>query len=640
MNSQGKRNRLVFAIACYLIGITLFSVYTYIDTQKKLVKIVDKKLLVSAHAANNFLGKDFHTNLQDENSISTRWDNQLAIKLKAFTEKIGIEYVYTMIKDGELIRFVTSSPTDEEVENNSYEKTYYTVYSEADKAIFKSFDTAEIQYAQYKDRWGEFRSVFIPMTSSDGTQYVVGADVSLNEINQIAYQSATRAFLVCLFLGFIGMPLILSYIRSVKHELQTELRRRFRDHLTSLPNRSSLVDKLDNCDSPSLAIVNINGFREITNIYGSDEGDNVLLQLKNRLLNYCEGCEFKLQIFRLHSDEFAVYTDDILTEVDFYDALDKLRAYIESARYLVNKDEIILNVTIGAVTQHRKALIYADMALREAKDKHESIVVYESELLLPERYQKNLQHAQILKEAIQKGYLIPYFQPIKNIESNQIEKYEVLARVVDGNGDIRLMPDDFIAVAARTRQYATITKTMLAKSIEVLKETADSEFKISVNIAISDIEDPITANYIIDTIESSNLGHRIEFELLESQGIRNVECIIAFIHKLKRYGVMFGIDDLGKDYSNFDRLMQLPVDFIKIDGSIMANILDSEDAFVMAGKIVEVAQHKHIKTIAEYCFSADVEKKARLLNVDYVQGFYIGKPNNTVNNILIDLKSA
>jgi EAL domain-containing protein (putative c-di-GMP-specific phosphodiesterase class I) len=186
-----------------------------------------------------------------------------------------------------------------------------------------------------------------------------------------------------------------------------------------------------------------------------------------------------------------------------------------------------------------------------------------------------------------------------------------------------MLPDEFIPLAHRTKIYYKVIRVMLQQAIEfVNKHNCD----VSINIDVTDINNPRTQTFIFDSLKSSGRAKNIQFELLENEVINDYTSVIEFINKIKVLGASIGIDDLGKGHSNFDRLIRLPVDFVKIDRSIILYLLKDSQALKLTKEIVAMAHGNGLKVVAEYCESKEISDLAIELGVDYLQGHYLGEP--------------
>lgn len=616
--------QLTFAITIYLLGTFVLAFVSYTEIHKHLIKEVDDKLYMAAYSTALQLGDKFHSQTMGPNTISAEKDYEIALELTDFVRSIGVEYVYSaMIKENDIV-FITSSATKTEIENDSYRPAYFTKYVEANEELRRVFTTQEVAYSEYQDRWGAHRSVFIPLISGDGSLYVVGADISLAEVQALSQQSAIAALFACLGLGLIGLPLLYLFTKSIKRESQLETAHLYRCPLTGLPNRNQLIEDLTSAACPSIAIINIDKFGEIANVYGPAIGDDILKQFSLRLGRIKGISVSNIQIYRLNADEFALLTTGQHPIELLRNEVKELHSYITARPYQAGSEQINLIVRIGAAGNNEDAYTLADMALRETKLSNKSVIIYENELQLPAAYKKSLEQTQQLKLALDQKRLVPYFQPILNTATGNIEKYECLARMVDDSGRVIGLPDDFIPVAYRSRLYHQFSQLMLDKNLDCIRA---NQHVLSINLSISDIDHPPTRQFIYDRLSSFMMCHLIEFEIMENQNIEDLEVVKNFIRRVKAYGCHVGLDDLGKDYSNIDRLLKLPVDFVKIDGSIILALATDKDAQDVAKTIIRFARKRRLKVVAEFCSNSTVTEMARQLGVDYLQGYYIGKPS-------------
>ena len=217
---------------------------------------------------------------------------------------------------------------------------------------------------------------------------------------------------------------------------------------------------------------------------------------------------------------------------------------------------------------------------------------------------------------------MPLFQPIVDAKTQQIVKYESLIRMVDEHGQY-IAPIYFLELAKKNKLYHQLTKIMIEKTFQKFK---DLPYEVSINLSVEDIRNKEINAFIIEQLKNSSVGNRIVFEILESDGIENFDEVLEFINHVKQYGVKIAIDDFGTGYSNFDYLMRLKIDFIKIDGSMIKNIDTDNNSQMITQTIVEFAKRMKIKTIAEFVCSRDVFEKIKNLDVDFAQGYYFGAP--------------
>ena len=631
-----RQARNIILVTCiYVFLIALYGYFTYQNTRAELMASLDQRLMTAVQATHHILGEDFHDTLTDAYSIDQPRDYQLSYELNQFAQEIGVAYVYTLKKFGDEIRFVMSSATDEQLAAKPYEMVYFTEYPEMDPALKEVFENGGTQFAEYEDRWGEFRSVFVAFENANNERYVIAADVSMSLVKAVMIRSLAYTFMLSCFIGFLLIPLVLIFLRSSEREWNARYQALFEDALTGLPNRNQLVQDLENSEYTHLAMYDINKFRDITNTYGPPVGDEILKQFACRLnhFNYPELENYRA--YRVNGDVFATLVDQNVKDQVINDGTLKLIEHLTDHDYIVdNQEHVRLGITVGGVHQNEDALMLATMALDEANRRNMQTFVYNGDKqFLPRIYRKNLELKKQLETALAEDRLEPFFQPIVDPHSFKPIKFECLARIVDAEGQVQLTPDVFLPVARRVRLYPEITQRIVTKALAAAQNNG---VVISINLSISDILNWPTAQFILDALKHSPATHLVQFEILETEAITDRRKVLDFVKKIKKLGAHIGVDDFGRSYSNFDRVVFLPVDFIKIDQSIIAYIEHNKDAQKITKHIVAMAHKHRIEVTAEYCHNEATTSMAAKLGVDHLQGFYLGKPGPDIQSFMLD----
>lgn len=613
----------------YVVAIGAFGYLQYQDKQAELLAEIDQKLLAAAQATRAIIGPDFHDQAVGPDTISQSQDYQLAIKLYQFAQSIDVAYVYSLKQFDDKVLFVVSSASDQELQLETYEPAYYTSYPEMDDAVLEAMSSGTAQTAEYHDRWGHFRSVFLPFKTQDGTPYVIGADVSLEDIHAVALKSMAYSVLMTALLVLLLWPLFWLLFKGSKKALEAKYQAMFADELTGLPNRNQLLKDLQQASHSHLALIDIRRFNDIINTYGPAIGDHVLKQFACRLDNFTDPRLYKLKAYRLDGDVFALVENHAMTADDVMACAKRLVNHLIDKPYQVSSnDQIKLRVTIGGVNQNEDAYVLANMALDEAKSRNLPTYVYDSKSHdLPATYQRNIQLQKELQLALDENRLVPFFQPIFSANQREIVRYECLARVVDSQGEVVIEPELFLPVARRMGLYAEITRRMIKQALVVARREA---VDLTINISIADIMNAETKHFIWQALKNSRLGNRFQFEILENEPITNRQKVVDFIKRTQQLGAEFGIDDLGKSHSNIDRLMSLPLNFIKIDGSIITLIAEDIHTQKVVSELVAIARKNHLKVTAEYCHDEATTLMAEKLGIDYLQGFFLGKPSRAI----------
>lgn len=393
----------------------------------------------------------------------------------------------------------------------------------------------------------------------------------------------------------------------------------YNDELTQLPNRKRLIEVLSTNKNAILMIVNIDKFQQINDLYGDKLGDSVLKKTAD-ILNSCIPKE--AQLFKLHADEYAIFYNKDLCLEEIHSFSKFINSSIEKETFTINNSEIFINATIGVAFGNELLLNNSDIALKLAKKKKKKYLIYDSSMHIEHEYEQNIKWTKKIKDAIAQDRIEPLFQPIVDSKTKQIVKYEALMRIKDEN-DEYISPFHFLELAKKNKLYPELTKIMIEKVFDKFKDT---KVQVSINISVEDILNKSVHKLILEKLEKFKLGNKIVFELLESEGIENFEEVIKFINKVKKTGAMISIDDFGTGYSNFEYLMKLNVDYIKIDASMIKNIDKNRNSQMVTETIIDFAEKMKIKTIAEFIHSEEVYNVVRDMGIDFAQGYYFGEP--------------
>jgi diguanylate cyclase (GGDEF)-like protein len=426
-------------------------------------------------------------------------------------------------------------------------------------------------------------------------------------------EMATFALLLVI-LYILSLGIIVYFIVQAERDILT-------DKLTTLQNRKAFETYARSSDILTLVLININKFKNYNDFYGVAFGDQILIQTAKRLIKMV-AAEKKAKLFRIGGDEFGITCiTHTLLEVE---AMAKNMADTFQDTILV-VDNIEISVAISvAITNHSPLLETADMALKELKKYHsKNVLMYTSDLHLFEHIQTNVIKTHILDHAIKDNKIFPHFQPIVSMKTGKIEKYESLARLKTIDGEVQSIVG-YLEILKESRHASTLTRIMIQKSCEVMK---DKTCDFSINLSIEDINDPNILIIIDQTfLQYPNISKRVIFEILESEAVEDYQKITDFIQYVKLYGCKIAIDDFGSGYSNFTHILNLDIDILKIDGSLIRHLDSDQNAIMIVETIVDLTRKAGIQTVAEFVCSEAIYNKAKELGVDCSQGYYTGKP--------------
>ena len=403
-----------------------------------------------------------------------------------------------------------------------------------------------------------------------------------------------------------------------------ELKELFVDKLTNLPNRNRLKKDLNQTDDVLMAFFDIDGFLTLNDLFGEEIGDGILVELSYKLKEHFPANEYS--VYKLDVDKFVVVAVNSGKSVEeFYKYTKSFINKIENQSFLVNENEIDINLTVG-VSHANGALAYkyAQRTITYARTKLRKIMIYNDSFNIHQSFENNIKWLKQLKNGFKENKFQAYFQPIVDTQTKEIYKYEALIRYIDENGN-EVGPYNFLDIAKKTKQYPNIIKVILKDALKLIKE---KNKKVSINISYADISNKNTTKYIYDFLTAQSIEHTklLSFEILESEEIVDFEEVSRFISEVKKFECTVGIDDFGAGYSNFHLLSKLKISFIKIDGSLIQNIHNSKDLEIIVKTISNIAKEFNVKTVAEFVANEEIYNKVKELNIDYSQGFYFDKP--------------
>lgn len=398
------------------------------------------------------------------------------------------------------------------------------------------------------------------------------------------------------------------------------------DALTNLYNRNALLRDLKQNKNYSLVLFNIDHFSHINDLYGEAFGDKVLQEFALLFQKALQGHEH-VTLYRLGGDEFALLVENEHTLEVLSMTLEILN-HIHTTHIVVEKHNIVLVLSAGISYEENLLLLStASMALKMARRINKHHFVYTEVDSLNDEYENNMRWIKEVQDAIDEDRIQPFFQPIVDNKTNTTQKYEALIRLIDRNGNI-ITPNHFLEIAKKAKLYKKLTKIMIHKTLTLFQETSH---EVSLNLTIDDILDLEIRAFITEKLQHSPITKQIIFEIVESESIDNFDEIESFILEVKSFGCRIAIDDFGTGYSNFEHLMRLQADYIKIDGSIIKEIIHDKRSELITSIIVAFAKEMQIETIGEFVESKEVHDKLIELGVNRSQGYYFSKPQPTLD---------
>lgn len=450
------------------------------------------------------------------------------------------------------------------------------------------------------------------------------SQIALHDFNYLD-KFALILFLTFIFSLAFMISLIIKYIKNHEELLKTAASLEHSlnyDILTDFHNRHAFEKDLFHLEEPHLLILNVDDFKQVNDIYGNDVGNILLVKLSSYIEKFTGPIE-NVKVYRIGGDEFGLLFSKISSNelLEFACMLEE-----KISQHIFQVNLLNLNITVSIASNNIKPIFEnADLALKEIKkNKIVKVIEYKDSLNLKQNLEENLKTVDIIKLAIQDDRVVPYFQPIVNLTTSKIDKYEALVRIIQEDGLV-LAPYKFLDIAKKTKFYHQITKIMIEKTIAMASRYPEHRF--SINISMLDILDQNIVDILFAALDNNlNVASRIDIELLESELLEQIVKVQNFITKLHSYGSKVLIDDFGSGYSNFSYFANLDVDSVKIDGSIVSEITTSEKKLHMLKSIYQFSQGMDLQNVAEFVETKEIALLLKEVGITYAQGYYFGKP--------------
>ena len=414
---------------------------------------------------------------------------------------------------------------------------------------------------------------------------------------------------------------------AIRHDItkiikqQEQIARQTTDLITGLPNRVKLEEDLKGIETPKFALVSLDNFQIIKDYYGYEMGNETLKETAKILQEFLQNRDIKM--YKLSSGEFGMLVGDNINISIFNDICSGVLQKIEDSIINLNNETFNIHATAGLTYSKKNSVSNASLALQHAKDTHKNSLVFEDTKNLIHYYENNITWTKKLKEALSQDRIVVFTQPIVNAKTLETDKYECLVRMIDVDGKI-ISPFHFLDIAKKSKLYHALTRRVIASSFKVFSKLRNKSF--SINLSVEDLINKDTMEFLKEQIAEYNIASQLVLEIVESEGIDNFNDIVPLIAEMKALGCKISIDDFGTGYSNFAYLMELNVDYIKIDGSLIKSIDHDPNSQVISQTIIDFAKRLELKTVAEFIHNDAVMKYMQSMDIDYLQGFHLGEP--------------
>ena len=381
----------------------------------------------------------------------------------------------------------------------------------------------------------------------------------------------------------------------------------------------------------ALFYLDLDQFKIINDTSGHETGDRLLRQVSRALEEVIRGSDI---LSRIGGDEFTLIMPN--AEKQGIESLaNKINERLMAIDFSADDNIYKVSTSIGiaifpqhGVDEH-ELLSNADLAMYQAKESGRGQYhVFSASNDYQSRLTRRLYWKDIIEDALKNNHFILLYQPILDIQNDQISHYECLSRIENEDGSY-LMPGDFIPFAEELGLIGQLDRMVVKKAIEQhlsLKQQG-KDIKLAINLSGRSFNDTTIFDDISELLSLPEVDtQQIMFEITETAAVFNFEAAQSLIKKLKALGCLFALDDFGVGFSSFYYLKHLPVDYVKIDGSFIKQLDSNFEDKVFVKALTDVSQSLGKKTIAEFVENEATLEVLKEFGIDYAQGYHIGKP--------------
>ncbi|GGK70393.1 bifunctional diguanylate cyclase/phosphodiesterase [Amphritea balenae] len=409
------------------------------------------------------------------------------------------------------------------------------------------------------------------------------------------------------------------------------------DTLTGLHNRrdfqNHLNQALNNGRNGALLFIDVDRFKSINDTAGHGVGDQVLRKIARILQKNTRGTDF---VARLGGDEFTILLPRV-SKAEATKVMENMSERLNTEVSLSNGGRQHFSCSIGCAMypQHgskdEELLASADMAMYNAKQNGQGRWhLYDSTEAIIHRIKSDVSWQDKIRLAFNDDLFRLWFQPIINIDNHQICHYEVLLRLQMPDGEI-IPPGDFIPVAERTGLIWDIDKWVLTQSMMHLAQHnqrhKDQQITLAVNISAPSIQSPDFISLFLSLCATYKIRpQQLIIEITETAFLEDFESAQKILRQLAKHGCKIALDDFGVGFSSFSYLKQMPLTYVKLDGSYIREIVNSPQEQTFVRCLTEMVKGFDMLTIGEFVETPQIMQTLQELGVRYAQGYLIGKP--------------
>jgi len=410
------------------------------------------------------------------------------------------------------------------------------------------------------------------------------------------------------------------------------------DVLTSLPNRVLFIDRLDQsiklaqrCENKvAVILLDLDHFKQINDSLGHDIGDKVLIEFTSRMKAKMRKSD---TLSRLGGDDFCIILNNINDEDTISSfILDCMNTAKEP--FFIGNNTLHVGISIGVSIYPddgdtaTSLMKNSDAAMYEAKNNGRNTYSFYDKAMTDKAYERVFLET-ALRQALEKDEFVVYFQAQIDSSTDTLVGMEVLVRWQHPSLGL-IFPDKFIPLAEITGMIVELDRVVMKKALIEFKKWNKAGLKpgkLALNLAMKQIEEDDFIDFLKEELNCEECRHNnVEFEVTESQIMKNPERSIKTLQKISDLGISIAVDDFGTGYSSLAYLKKLPINKLKIDRSFIKDLPgDSEDAAITK-TIISLCDSLNLKVIAEGVETKEQRDFVLENGCKFIQGYFYSRP--------------
>ena len=409
------------------------------------------------------------------------------------------------------------------------------------------------------------------------------------------------------------------------------------DVLTNLINRREFERRLENTinetkhdrKTHSLCYMDLDQFKAVNDSCGHAAGDELLKQVSALINTSIRETD---TLARLGGDEFGlIFKSCPIKKAS--ELAEEIRGNIENFRFNWDKKIFKIGISIGIVaidntsTSVKDVQSAADTACYIAKKQGRNRVhIYKIDSIAIAKHTNETNWLNRINSALDNNEFILYFQKITSLKDSKHEHYEVLVRMLNKDGST-IPPNSFIPAAERFDIMSSVDRWVIGNTLSIMQNKQYHDIYFSINLSGQSLSDLKFMQDCLHLINTSKINpNRLCFEITETAMIENLSNAIRSVSTLQEIGCKIALDDFGSGLSSFAYLKNLPVNYLKIDGSLIKDLKKDKVNVTMVKSIIHIGHSMGLETIAEYVENDETINILRDMKIDYIQGYGVAKP--------------